>query len=126
MHSQFVLHGNIRDRYLAQRRHGGNLVETDRSLPESLWAGLRRLGYGALLSYDQITGFVALGGPDQDTVVELLNDALRSPRRGQTGGRTPNSWRRNRCCGRSSPGSRTAVPGSAGTDGRPNRCGWRC
>ncbi|WP_406487622.1 AAA family ATPase [Streptomyces phaeochromogenes] len=89
VHSQFVLHGNIRDRYLAQRRHGGKLVETDRSLPESLWAGLRRLGYGALLSYDQITGFIALGGPDQDTVVELLNDALRSPRRGQTGGRTP-------------------------------------
>ncbi|MGI3201487.1 hypothetical protein ACRJ4W_29875 [Streptomyces sp. GLT-R25] len=89
VHSQFVLHGNIRDRYLAQHRRGGELVETDRSLPESLWDGLRRLGYGALLSYDQITGFITLIGPDQDTVVELLNDALRSPRSGQTGGRTP-------------------------------------
>ncbi|MEU3986020.1 AAA family ATPase [Streptomyces sp. NPDC026672] len=90
VHSQFVVHGNIRDRYLAQRRVGGRLVETDRSLPESLWDGLRHLGYGALLSYDQITGFVTLVGPDQEIVVELLNDALRSPRTGQSGGgRTP-------------------------------------
>ncbi|MZE76870.1 AAA family ATPase [Streptomyces xinghaiensis] len=89
VHSQFVLHGNIRDRYLAQRRLGGKLVETDRSLPESLWDGLRHLGYGSLLSYDQITGFVTLVGPDQETVVELLDDALRGPRTGRRGDRTP-------------------------------------
>lgn len=89
VHSQFVVHGNIHDRYLARRRISGKPVDSDRSLPESLWDGLRPLGYGALLSYDQITGFQALVGPDQETVVELLNDALRSPRTGSGSGRTP-------------------------------------
>ncbi|MFF4841447.1 AAA family ATPase [Streptomyces collinus] len=90
VHSQFVLHGNIRDRYLALRRRNGELTETDRGLPEALWDRLSRLGYGALLRYDQITGFVTLVGPDQEVVLDLLNDALRSPRTGQGGGsRTP-------------------------------------
>ncbi|MET9120982.1 MULTISPECIES: AAA family ATPase [unclassified Streptomyces] len=90
VHSQFVLHGNIHDRYLALRRREGELTETDRDLPEVLWDRLRPLGYGALLRYDQITGFVTLVGPDQQAVLDLLNDALRSPRTGQSGGnRTP-------------------------------------
>ncbi|MFF6994606.1 AAA family ATPase [Streptomyces sp. NPDC008313] len=89
VHSQFVLHGNIRDRYLSQHRVHGQPVDVDRSLPESLWDRLRHLGYGTLLSYDQITGFITLVGPDQDTVVELLNDALRSPRTGQSSSAVP-------------------------------------
>ena len=89
VHSQFVLHGNIRDRYLSERQVKGALVRNDRNLPESLWDALRNLGYGALLRYDQITGFVTLVGPEQDTVGELLGEALRDLRPGQGAARTP-------------------------------------
>ncbi|MEU7500263.1 AAA family ATPase [Streptomyces griseofuscus] len=74
VHAQYVLHGNIRDLHLVNRRG------RDRFHPllDVLWNPLREIGYQALVLCDQVGGFhVAAGDGETRTALEEL---LQGPR----------------------------------------------
>ncbi|MFF8710163.1 AAA family ATPase [Streptomyces sp. NPDC015184] len=74
VHSQYVLHGNIQDLHLVRRRSR----DAHHPLAEVVWNALRRLGYQALIRYDQIRGFRVVPGPEQLMVEELLRVTQQS------------------------------------------------
>ncbi|MFG2595618.1 AAA family ATPase [Streptomyces sp. NPDC048462] len=69
VHSQYVLHGNIQDLHLVRHRSR----DAHHPLVEVVWNALRRLGYQALIRYDQIRGFRVVTGPERLMVEELLH-----------------------------------------------------
>ncbi|NUS82311.1 MAG: ATP-dependent Clp protease ATP-binding subunit, partial [Streptomyces sp.] len=88
VHSQYVLHGSIRDIHLV--RHDKNPDEggTERqydahhTLTEVLWNALWQEGYEALIRFDIADGFTVVTGPATKEVRELLHgrDAPRAAR----------------------------------------------
>lgn len=88
VHSQYVLHGSIRDVHLV--RHDKNPDEggADRqydahhTLTEVLWNALWQEGYEALIRFDIADGFTVVTGPADQAVRELLHgrDAPRAAR----------------------------------------------
>ncbi|MDL4815009.1 AAA family ATPase [Actinomadura opuntiae] len=63
VHSQFVLHGNLRDWFLVPGRDGGFTVVPLASL---VWRVLERYGYSCLVVYDQVDGFTLFPRTDGD------------------------------------------------------------
>ncbi|GLF96581.1 AAA family ATPase [Streptomyces yaizuensis] len=86
VHSQYVLHGNIRDIHLVRHNsapdEGGARHPRDRTHPltEVLWNALRPEGYEALIRYNVLDGFTVVSGRSAEEVRELL------PARGPVGG----------------------------------------
>ncbi|KAB8166357.1 AAA domain-containing protein [Streptomyces sp. 3MP-14] len=68
VHSQFVLHGNVRDDYLVV--HRGEDRTTD--MAGLLWHLLRARGYDALVRYDAVDGFTVHPGSALPDVEKLL------------------------------------------------------
>ncbi|RMI29210.1 AAA family ATPase [Streptomyces triticirhizae] len=68
VHSQFVLHGNVRDDYLVV--HRGQDRTTD--MAGLLWHLLRARGYEALVRYDAVDGFTVHPGSALPDVERLL------------------------------------------------------
>ena len=67
VHSQYVLHGNIRDLYLVPE-HTGRAVDGRRPVPmlEALWLALRPSGYRCLIVSDQVDGITVYPPNDED------------------------------------------------------------
>ena len=61
VHSHYVLHGNVRDRYLVRRADStpGNRQLVLLSLRELLWEALHPSGFEALVTFDPVDGLVA-------------------------------------------------------------------
>ncbi|MFI1335567.1 AAA family ATPase [Streptomyces sp. NPDC020845] len=88
VHSQYVLHGSIRDIHLV--RHDKNPDEggaerqydAHHTLTEVLWNALWQEGYEALIRFDIADGFTVVTGPATKEVRELLHgrDAPRAAR----------------------------------------------
>ncbi|MFJ4619054.1 AAA family ATPase [Streptomyces sp. NPDC088812] len=74
VHSQYVLHGNVRDDHLvADVLDDGSRRSRALCLEELLWEGLRRAGYKCLLRYDQVSGFTVVhcdDGLDMNTLLQ--------------------------------------------------------
>ncbi|MEU9666813.1 AAA family ATPase [Streptomyces bobili] len=74
VHSQYVLHGNVRDDHLvADVRDDGTRRSRALGLEDLLWEGLRRSGYKCLLRYDQVAGFTVArsdDGLDMNTLLQ--------------------------------------------------------
>ncbi|BEL06359.1 AAA family ATPase [Actinoplanes sichuanensis] len=62
VHSQYILHGNIRDQYVVRSE------EYLSSMPSLLWQALRGQGYACLIAYDPVDGLQVLParGPGAD------------------------------------------------------------
>ncbi|MGW1976122.1 AAA family ATPase [Streptomyces sp. NPDC001889] len=83
VHSQYVLHGNIRDIHLVRHDDGvGAPHDGHHTLTEVVWNALWQEGYEVLLRYDIVDGFTVVTGPAAEEVRALLP----SPR---TAGRLP-------------------------------------
>ncbi|MBO3750642.1 ATP-dependent Clp protease ATP-binding subunit [Streptosporangiaceae bacterium NEAU-GS5] len=69
VHSQYVLHGNVRDRFL---------IPGPRSLPlvDVLWEALRPYGYQALIRYDPMNGFSLHGEVEPGTADRVLGSGV--------------------------------------------------
>jgi ATP-dependent Clp protease ATP-binding subunit ClpB len=77
--SQYVLHGNIRDHYLAGEAADIQLL----SMPELLWKVLAPAGFGCLLTYDPVTGLTVHPPADpaaQDAADSALEKLLKPQR----------------------------------------------
>ncbi|MGY0060208.1 AAA family ATPase [Streptomyces sp. LZ34] len=91
VHSQYVLHGNIRDVHLVRHDKdpddGGAERQYDahHTITEVLWNALWEEGYEALIRFDIADGFSVVAGPAAEQVRELLHgrDAAPRPRRTQ-------------------------------------------
>ncbi|MCF4139847.1 hypothetical protein L1856_28145 [Streptomyces sp. Tue 6430] len=74
VHSQYVLHGNVRDDHLvADVRDDGTRRNRALCLEDLLWERLRRTGYKCLLRYDQVAGFTVArseDGLDMNTLLQ--------------------------------------------------------
>ncbi|TYB66628.1 AAA domain-containing protein [Nonomuraea sp. PA05] len=70
VHAQYILHGNVRDRFLVPPRPS--------SLPlvEVLWEALRPDGYLALIRYDPVHGFTAHAEAEQGVVARFLGTGV--------------------------------------------------
>ncbi|MFF5182887.1 AAA family ATPase [Streptomyces sp. NPDC000345] len=83
VHSQYVLHGNIRDDYVvADDLSDGRRVYRAVSLEDMLWEPLQRAGYKSLLRYDPVAGFRVVhsaGSVDMNTL--LARNTRRLPGR---------------------------------------------
>ncbi|MFJ6724180.1 AAA family ATPase [Streptomyces sp. NPDC091281] len=78
VHSQYVLHGNVRDDYLvADVRDDGSRRNRALPLVDLLWEGLSRSGYRCLLRYDQVSGFTVARSDDSLDMDTLLRRATR-------------------------------------------------
>jgi hypothetical protein len=82
VHSQYIFHGNIRDRYVVQGAPPRLL-----SFTNLLWQVLRGNGYDCLIGYDMVDGLVVYParGPGADTAQQaaatlLGGDAARRPK----------------------------------------------
>ncbi|MFF8960398.1 AAA family ATPase [Streptomyces sp. NPDC014894] len=79
VHSQYVLHGNIRDIHLVRHDSAPDDGGADRpydahhTLTEVLWNALWQEGYEVLVRYDIVDGFTVVTGPAKDEVRELLH-----------------------------------------------------
>ncbi|MEU5108688.1 AAA family ATPase [Streptomyces sp. NPDC021354] len=88
VHSQYVLHGSIRDVHLVQHDKNPDDGGADRrydahhTLTEVLWNALWQEGYEALIRFDIADGFTVVTGPATQEVRELLHgrDAPRAAR----------------------------------------------
>ncbi|GGZ56245.1 chaperone [Streptomyces inusitatus] len=94
VHSQYVLHGNIRDIHLV--RHDadpddggpGRTYDAHHTLTEVLWNALWQEGYEVLVRYDIVDGFTVVAGPAAEEVRALLHSgegAARPARPGPPG-----------------------------------------
>ncbi|MER6916538.1 AAA family ATPase [Streptomyces sp. NPDC000594] len=107
VHSQYVVHGNIRDIHLVRYEddpdegHGGLPRDHAHTLTEVLWNALWPEGYEALLRYNVLDGFTVAIGPAADEIRELL------PRRNAADG----------------PGGSGGSGGPAGLPGRGDTAG---
>ncbi|MGW0823822.1 AAA family ATPase [Streptomyces sp. NPDC002845] len=73
VHSQYVLHGNIRDDYVvADELSDGSRVFRAVSLEDLLWEPLQRAGYKSLLRYDAVAGFRVVRSTDSVDMETLL------------------------------------------------------
>ena len=71
VHSQYVLHGNIRDRYLVKVHEDGPWRPIQ--MRPVLWEALRRSGYECLLCYDPVDGVTAYPpGPEATATAERV------------------------------------------------------
>ncbi|MCW8095102.1 AAA family ATPase [Streptomyces tauricus] len=78
VHSQYVLHGNIRDDYVvADDLTDGRRRYRAMGLEELLWDPLRRAGYNSLLRYDAVGGFSVVHSGDEDGMNTLLQRNTR-------------------------------------------------
>ncbi|MFK4184784.1 AAA family ATPase [Streptomyces sparsogenes] len=79
VHSQYVLHGSIRDLHLVRHDRAPDEDGPDRqyddhhTLTEVLWNALRQEGYEALIRFDIADGFTVVTGPAENQVRELLH-----------------------------------------------------
>ncbi|MBA6433286.1 AAA family ATPase [Streptomyces sp. GMR22] len=88
VHSQYVLHGSIRDIHLVRHDkdpdEGGpeRTYDAHHTLTEVLWNALWQEGYEALIRFDIADGFTVVAGPAAKEVRELLHgrDATRPGR----------------------------------------------
>ncbi|MFI0486622.1 AAA family ATPase [Actinomadura sp. 9N215] len=77
VHSQYILHGNIRDLYLippddpSGAKGRGTRLE---SVATVLWEGLRRSGYQCLLRFDMVDGLSVHSKDQEDAARRLLGD----------------------------------------------------
>ncbi|MGW6456734.1 AAA family ATPase [Streptomyces sp. NPDC055078] len=86
VHSQYVLHGNIRDIQLV--RHdpapdegvGKEPQDAHHTLTEVLWNTLKPEGYQALIRYDIVDGFTVPAGSAAQEIRELLHTRADAPR----------------------------------------------
>ncbi|GGM89256.1 chaperone [Lentzea pudingi] len=67
VHSQYVLHGNLRDEFLV----GGEIMP----LHKALWSALRPSGFEALITYDQIDG-IGVYPPNDPAVLQAVERVL--------------------------------------------------
>ncbi|WP_282108141.1 AAA family ATPase [Streptomyces liliiviolaceus] len=78
VHSQYVLHGNIRDDYVvADDLTDGSRRFRALRLEDLLWDPLRRAGYNSLLRYDAVEGFSVVHSSDADSMNTLLQHNTR-------------------------------------------------
>ncbi|WP_416977611.1 AAA family ATPase [Streptomyces sp. T028] len=83
VHSQYVLHGNIRDDYVvADDLTDGRRVYRAMSLEDMLWEPLQRAGYKSLLRYDPVAGFrIVHSTAETETATLLERNTRRFPGR---------------------------------------------
>jgi len=75
VHSQFVLHGNLRDVFLMEPP--GQIARAEPMLP-LLWAALAPRGYTCLVCYDPVDGITVHPPPPQPTPTEAAQRLLGS------------------------------------------------
>ncbi|GAA2260392.1 AAA family ATPase [Streptomyces amakusaensis] len=95
VHSQYVLHGNIRDIHLvrhdADPDDGGpdRTYDAHHTLTEVLWNALWQEGYEVLVRYDIVDGFTVVAGPAAEEVRALLHSGEGAARPARPGPPAP-------------------------------------